>query len=211
MKMSLYVGYVQNADFDSFDDGLRHMYKQGIRYGDIVDAEFSERPLTLYAEKLHQAGLNVNSIVATKNIASEDKNIRECNIAAVKGYIDQMEKHKIPYLMVAPNVKPAKNEEQFNTMRVQMIESLFKIADYAKGSGVAVCIENQSTATRADSKMQDIRYILDSVSELGYTLDAGNFFCVGEDVLKAYDLLKDRLFYAHFKYWRFDRFGGFVR
>lgn len=59
--------------------------------------------------------------------------------------------------------------------------------------------------------MYDIRKILDAVSALGYVLDAGNFFCVGENVLTAYELLKDRLVHAHFKDWKWDLFGCEIR
>ena len=46
---------------------------------------------------------------------------------------------------------------------------------------------------------------------LGYVLDTGNFYCVNEDVLEAYNALKDRLVHVHCKDWKKDPFGDFVR
>ena len=72
-------------------------------------------------------------------------------------------------------------------------------------------IENQSSLVRADSKMEDIRYILDCVPQLGYVLDCGNYFCIGEDVLNAYEFLSDRLVRVHAKDWVFAPYGSCSR
>ena len=211
MRLSMYTGYVQNTGFTSFDEGLRAMYKSGIRHGDIVDAEFNEIHLLRYLEHLNYAGIMPNALVATQDIASVYERERNRNLAAVKEYVDLLEKYKVPYLMATPSVKEARSEEEFYVMRERLAEGFAELVDYAKGSGVKICMENQSVSTRADSKIDDIAYILKNVNGLGYTLDSGNFFCVGEDAVEAYERFKDRLVYAHFKDWKYDIYGGFVR
>ncbi len=211
MKLSMYTGYIRNAGFSDFEEGLSYMYTQGIRYGDIVDAELNEIPLFLYVEYLRACGMEPNALVATKNITAKNAKVRRRNMAELKGYIDLMNKYGIPYLMPAPSVKDAKSKDEFYALREIMIESLNELTEYAKGSGVKICMENQSVTTRPDSKIEDISYILSGVPNLLYTLDAGNFYCVGDDVLKAYDLFSGRMVYAHFKDWTEDKYGSFVR
>ena len=76
---------------------------------------------------------------------------------------------------------------------------------------MSVTIENQSLPSRPDSRISDIRYILDNLPELRLVLASGNFFCVGEDVIEAYTALSDRMIHAHVKDWRFSPTGAMSR
>ena len=207
MKISVYTGHVYMADFNSVEEGFSHMYNQGVRTGDIIDSEFNSVPFLMYNDILNNAGLKVNSIVSLADITSVDKNECTKNMAIVRGYLEHMEKRNIPFLMMAPRVKPATNDDEFYGMRERMIESYSMLIEYSRGSGVTICIENQSSLLRPDSEMQNIRYILDNVPELKFTLDTGNFYCIGEDFLEGYELLKDRIIHAHVKDWREEKYG----
>lgn len=211
MNLSMFTCYALRQDFATPQDAFRHFYEKGIRYGDIIDDELAAIPLPLYAEFLTEAGMVPGSLISILDIASFSEKERRKNIGAIKAYIDQMEKLKIPLLMLAPEVRGARSADEFKRMQELLIDGFSQVVEYAKGSGVTVTIENQSVSVRADSKMQDIRYILDCVPDLSYVLDAGNFFCVGEDVLEAYDLLRDRLVHVHFKDWNWNPYGGYVR
>lgn len=72
-------------------------------------------------------------------------------------------------------------------------------------------IENQSLLTRPDSKIEDISYILKSLPDLKFVLDTGNFFCVGEDVVKAYEILREKIVHVHVKDWRINPCGAMMR
>lgn len=207
MNLSIFASYVMNRVFPTPEIGLKHMYDQGMRCADISEGLLPVYPLHLQVEYFKEAGLKPNCFITTLDIATAGNDGVRKNIALVKGYIDQLERLDIPLIMLAPSVKRAHCEEEKSIMQEKMIESLLKICEYAKGSGVTPTIENQSSTLRADSKMNDIRKILDSVEGLGYVLDAGNFFCIGEDVTTAYSLLGDRLVHVHFKDWKWDPFG----
>lgn len=211
MDISMYTTYALRQNFASPSMALRHFYDKGVRYGDIVDNELSVYPLHLYCDFLTEAGIIPNALVSMVDIASLDDNKRMRSIAVVKGYIDQMEKLKMPLIMLAPEVKAAQSEDELKRIQELLIRGVSDIIEYTKGSGIKVTVENQSTLTRGDSKMDDIRYILDCVPNLGFVLDSGNFFCIGEDVLKAYELLSDRLVHMHAKDWTFHPYGAFVR
>jgi len=211
MELSMYTTYALNQNFSSPVEAFKHFYDKGVRFGDIVDDELSQYPLHLYCDYLREAEISPDALVSMLDIASFDKKTREKSMAKVKGYIDQMEKLSLSLIMLAPEVRQAIDEEELKRMQEILISGFSRIAEYAKGSGIKVTIENQSTLTRADSKMEDIRYILDCVPEIGFVLDCGNFFCIKEDVLKAYELLSDRIVRVHTKDWNFDPYGSFVR
>jgi len=211
MNLSIFASYVMNRVFPTPEIGLGHMYGQGVRCADISEGLLPTYPLHMQVEYFKDAGLKPECLITTLDIATKDAQTIRKNIALMKGYIDQLEKLGIPLIMPAPSVIYAQDQEAFDTMQETLTESLAILTEYAKGSGVTVCIENQSSATRADSSMHDIKKILDTVPDLGFVLDSGNFFCIGEDVLEAYELLKDRLVHAHFKDWEWNRFGRELR
>ncbi len=140
-----------------------------------------------------------------------DKKILDFTKNNSSGWIINEEKDDVPILMPAPTIGAAKNADEYKEMQNLLIEALTEVAEYAKGSGVKVVIENQSSLLRPDSKIDDLRYILEAVPELGFVLDSGNFFCIGEDVLKAYESLKDRMVRCHCKDWAFNPYGMYIR
>lgn len=211
MGISMYTTYALNLNFSNPVEAFRHFYGKGIRYADIVDDELEKYPLHYYCDCLKCAGIIPGALVSMIDIADFNKIQREKNIARVKGYIDQMEKLSIPILMPAPSVKRAESADELKAMQAVMVESFSHLVDYCKGTGIKIAIENQSSHTRPDSKIQDILEILDSVPGLGFIFDTGNFFCVGEDVLQAFDTFSKKTVHVHCKDWQLNPMGNFVR
>ena len=215
MKMSMYVAYAfskyKAGEFKSEVEALKYFYDRGIRYGTICNDEYAGYPLSKYVNILKEAGLETDSYVTIVNTASFDKTERRKNIDIVKRDIDEMEKLGIPIIMVAPSVELANTEEDMHKMREILVESFSEIAEYSKGAGIITTLENQSMIRRADSTIKDVKYILDSVPDLRYVFDAGNFFCVREDAVEAYEILKDKIVLAHYKDWDYVENGGFER
>lgn len=211
MNLSMYTAYANSKVFPSFSDGLRHFYGKGVRYGAFLDAELSQIPFHRYCDYLEDAGLQLDAFISTLDVVSFNEEKRKDNMSRLKEQIDLMEKRGIPILMIAPSVTAAKSEADRLWMRELMVESYSAAIDYAADSGVQVAVENFSLLTRSDSRMEDLRYLFDCVPKLGFVIDSGNFFCIGEDVLAAYELLRDRIIHAHFKDWAWDPFGDVVR
>lgn len=102
--------------------------------------------------------------------------------------------------MIVPcEVSDIDGPEDLPRARERMIEGLKLAVNEAKKYGVRVSIENFSTPKLPFSLVKDIRYILDSVGGLYFTFDTGNFVCVGEDGVNAYNTLKDRIVLIHLK------------
>lgn len=211
MNIAMYTRYVWGQDFPTPTDAFRHFYDKGVRYADIVDFELEEVPLHRYCGYLSDGGISPAALVSMLNILDFCKCERVKNIERVKSYIDRMEKFGIKILMLSPMISNAKNIDEFLKLRELMIASFNIVTDYAKNSGIAVAVENRSELTRPDSKTEDIRFILDNVSDLKLVFDTGNFFCVGENVLDAYKKLSEKILRVHVKDWKTDSFGCFVR
>lgn len=211
MNIAMYTRYVWGQDFPSPTEAFRHFYDKGVRYADIVDWELDEVPLHKYCSYLNDAGILPGALGSMTNILDFSKPERIKNIAKVKSYIDRIEKFGIGFLMLSPMISNAKNHDEFLKLQELMIDSFGKITHYAKSSGVTIAIENRSELTRPDSKIDDVRLILDNVPDLTLVFDTGNFFCVSENLFDAYNKLSDKISRVHMKDWKTDPFGVFVR
>lgn len=212
MNVSLYTVYARSMrEFDSSVSAFRHFSNKGIKYADILSSELKAISFEDYTSQLHEGGMELGSYIDLHDIASFTPKLRDENRAIVHEYIDKLSKHGVPKMMLAPAVTQAKNADEYKKMRELLIEGFADAVEYARGSGVTIMIENQSLPTRADSRVDDLLYILNSVPGLYFVFDTGNFFCVKEDPIKAYGCLRDKTIHAHVKDWAYDLFGGFTR
>lgn len=81
----------------------------------------------------------------------------------------------------------------------RMAEGLSYVARLGKEQGVTVTVEDFDDRNSPLAGMYGIYWFLQQVPELMYTLDTGNFLFYGENVLDAWELLKDRVAHVHCK------------
>lgn len=212
MNVSVYGVQIRRLiDGPGPEASLKHYRDMGIVAVDAVESELRELSLLDYDKYAHSAGMDFGAFVATADIITAEGAELEKNRALVKGYIDELDRLGVNKIMLAPTVINAESAEEFYDMRERMVEGFGEMVEYARGSGVKVTIENQSVAQRADSYIKDCKYIIDQLPELGFVFDAGNFFCVREDVLAAWDVLGDRSVHSHMKDWEYNDFGRIIR
>ena len=215
MKVSFFGYYAlqhaREGRFDSDRESFAHFKNLGVDYCDIFTSCLAKYPLTYYLESARQEGVDAGCLIAFENIADRNPVERRKYIMRIKEQIDTMHKYNIPMMMLAPQTGEAESLCEFNKMREYLVEGFSEVVSYAKDAGICVALENQSLRKRPDSTIADVRYILDNVEGLGYVLDTGNFYCINEDVIEAYESLKDRLVHVHCKDWIKDPFGDFVR
>lgn len=212
MNLSMYTQYARHlSNFESDVDAFKFFYGLGIRYGDILSSEFKVLSLEEYSKRLNEAGILVGSVVSLHETPSFTPSTAKAARDEVHSLIDRMEKLEIPKLMVAPKVDLVLCSDDFKRLRENMVEAYADAVEYATGAGIKVMIENQSITTRPDSRMRDIKYLLDTVPELYFTLDTGNFFCVKEDAFLAYELFHEKTIHAHVKDWAYNTYGSFTR
>lgn len=201
----------QVGRFDTAETAFAHFRERGARYTDIFTSNLADYPLTYYLKIVRGAGMDASSLISFEKIAADSPTDREKSIARVKEQTDDMEKYKIPMIMLAPQIEPCADRDEFYRRRELLVKGFSELCDYAAAAGVRLAMENQSLLTRPDSKTEDIAYIWECVPKLGYVLDTGNYFCIGEDVCAAYERFKDRTVHVHCKDWKWDDYGDFVR
>lgn len=214
MGLSFFTHYainqVDSGRFKTVEEAFKHCSDHGLKYGDLL-GRLDEYPMHMHCRMLEDAGIKPQCLIYCRNIAAFDDRQRKANIAMYKEQIDTMEKLNIPLLMAAPSIGILKSADEIKRAQEYLIEGFAELVDYTKGSGVTVAMENQSVHARPDSYIKDIKYILDSVPGLMYILDSGNYWCVGEDVLEAYETFKDKTVNVHCKDWKIIPYGEFIR
>lgn len=88
--------------------------------------------------------------------------------------------------------------EQNESVR-HMAERLAEMTAIGRKYGVTVTVEDFDDATSPLNGMYGIRWFLEKVPDLKFTLDMGNFAHVGEDVLAAAALLEPYIAHVHCK------------
>lgn len=81
----------------------------------------------------------------------------------------------------------------------RMMEGVTKAVKYGQKHGVTVTFEDFDLNTSPVCNMNGLKYFFDYVPDLKFTLDMGNFAYIGEDVLAAWDVLKDHVAHVHCK------------
>ena len=80
-----------------------------------------------------------------------------------------------------------------------MAEGLFRMTALGRKNGVAVTVEDFDDMASPLNGMYGIRWFLEQVPDLGFTLDMGNFAHAGEDVLTAAAFLWERILHVQCK------------
>ena len=136
--------------------------------------------------KLKDAGMEASSVYISCERKSTDSTSEKerflCDAA-------ELGSRKV---MVVP--KHIKNQEIKKT-----IEELQEICTLAKSYGIKVMIEDYDSDKSPCCGIENLRNLLDNVPDLGWAFDTGNFAYCGQDALKAFEILKDRLGHCHAK------------
>lgn len=159
--------------------------------------------------KKHNIKLKTVQIITSFAEGSKEKYLEE--IEKAKADIDKAQKLGAELVMVVPEVFDVHTEEDKIKVRDLIIKGMKELVDYAKNTSVTVTMENFSLHEYPYSTIDEMEYILKEVDGLKFTLDSGNFYCVGNDVIKAYDRLKDYIVNVHLKDFRDDENGIIIR
>lgn len=78
-------------------------------------------------------------------------------------------------------------------------DALRELVSYGQEKGVKVTLEDFDGHTSPCARMLPLKWLMEQVPGLGFTLDMGNFAYSGEDVTAAFELLRDYVVHVHCK------------
>lgn len=160
-------------------------------------------------ERLQSCGLRVSCIYEFFEMDSKDesakiKKLLETaaklgteKVLIVPGFVAHEEAAELQYCMKDAVRISAFLEKNSKTQR--MAEGLSYAARMGAELGVQVTVEDFDDCRSPLYGRRGVRWFLDRIPELQYTLDLGNFVGNEEDVREAWELLQDRVVHVHCK------------
>ena len=190
----------KNGQYENASEAFKAVSDLGFKSTELASCEFSYLlSFDEYKENFKKYNIRLKTVQIITSFAegSEEKYLTE--IQKAKEDISTAEELGAEFVMVVPEVFDVNTEEDKIKTRDIIIKGMRELVEYAKGTSVTVTMENFSLYEFPYSTIEEMEYILENVPGLKYTLDSGNFYCVKNDVLKAYDRLKNYVVNVHLK------------
>lgn len=207
MKLSIFTQHIWDMATDrgwTRDQAMEQAAGLGITGVEITYGEFQKILPADYKAALDRHGLKTVCIHSSMPLCSGDELVFQGALADGRTLIDTAALMGAPnVLIVASDGSDIANEEDRERAKSRMICGLRELAAYGAARGVCATLENFSVPRYPFSYVDDLESIYQAVPGLGYTLDAGNFTCVGENVLDAYERLKPYMVHLHVKEWAY--------
>lgn len=189
----------------------------GVREAGIEAVEMELAYLESHEEThtlLREAGLQVSCIYQFYEMDAADEKVQQKEREKARRHIAMAKRVGAKRILVVPGFLADEEAQEMKKCAdyVQMsafMESNAKIQRIKEGmqyivalgekEGVIVTVEDFDDYKSPVSGMQGILWFLKNVPGLRYTLDMGNFVYSDEDVLEAWELLKDYVSHVHCK------------
>lgn len=171
-----------------------------------------------YARELGVEAVEVsaNNLLGREDELGQELAMTDLEISAVPGYFDfgrdfDVERQALPLLeacgylgasklLVIPGfIDETVSQDQRQAEMETMVEGVNRLADLAISHGIHLVMENFDDTRAPFSTCQGVRRFLDECPGLSCAFDSGNFRFAGEDLLEAYQVLKDRIEHVHLK------------
>lgn len=203
VSMYSYVSAVKSErlDFAGFIREAKRIGAKGVELLDFfyTDAE-SERAIC--QDVLAETGLVCGVFSVANNFAKTDETDRTAALKRIEFGVDEAVKFGAKTVRVFAGDVPADGAISYESGVNWIIEGLTSAADYAKGAGVRLALENHG---KLAGKSSQVRHIVDSVRQncghdsLGANPDTGNFLLVGEKGEDGVRSVADLAYMVHFK------------
>ena len=211
MKWSVYSPILTHNKYMAADAFIRFVRTCGIRAVEIMSVELKEQSLTAFKEYYNHFDLDVTGFILFTDFVNLEGSVYTEEMQRVRELLKEVQENDIRHVMVVPGVKGVKCPADKLAARERIVAGMKEIVSYAAEKDITVTMENYSLHTHPYSTVEEMLYLMEQVPGLKYTMDMGNFYCVKEDVLKAYERLKPYLVHAHVKDWVADPFGYIIR
>lgn len=118
-------------------------------------------------------------------------------VLIVPGFLEEPEARELNACSQDPAAVARFMESHASTCRVR--DALRELAVYGREKGVKITLEDFDGYASPCAGKYALKWLMEQVPGLGYTLDMGNFAYSDEDVKEAYELLKPYIVHVHCK------------
>ena len=197
MKISVFYHHVRSAAAQqgvSLEEMMQRVKALGVDYLEM-DMEVADH-IEETAALLDRVGLKASNICVGYPWAKEPDNmLDDIQIRMAKAFHSDK-------IMPIPGLysSEAKDPQEL----ANMLQGMTTLAEKALKEGLHICIEDFDNALSPIATIEGMKYFTDRIPNLCVAFDTGNFYFVNQSVLRAYDMLYDRIIHVHLK----DRADG---
>ncbi|MNJ45819.1 Inosose dehydratase [compost metagenome] len=143
---------------------------------------------------LDQAGLTVSLMYGFFDF------VNDTNIQDGYDFIDRAVYMGAPKVLIIPGfAKVGDTNETREIAKHRMAQALTQLVDYAAQHKITVTMEDFDDELATYRSSEELLWFMTKVPGLACTFDTGNFLYCGEDVLDAFDCVKDYIVHVHCK------------
>lgn len=197
------------AKLATFYDHIRDIARQENIF--VTDALLKARELGIQA--VEASG---NNILGREDEFGQEVAMADMEIATIPAYFDFGNDQDVkrqaspileaaqflgaPRLLVIPGFwAPEDTPQQREDKTARMTQCVAQLGELALEYGLSLVMEEYDNQLSPISTIAGVRRFLDQCPGLECAFDTGNFRFAGEDVLEAYDRLRDRIGHVHLK------------
>lgn len=194
MKIGVFYHHVECAAKEkglSMEEMLHWVKEQGIDYVELDSTAIED------AEKLSgllsKAGIGVSSICRFYDWNKDASDFHDFI------QIRQAKALNCSKIMVIPGLYTSEDEEIRKEENQKILSAMEVFCEKAAAEGLTVTIEDFDNHQSPIATIEGMKWFLDRVPQLMVTLDTGNFYYSGEDVMDAKEVFSDRIVHVHCK------------
>jgi len=213
MKISVFYEHIEKACEQTkkpLEEVLEHVKKSGIdgieMDYDMLSSEDDEQSILT---SLKKAGLVISSIYGFCHLDSDPEEQKCLDV------IDQAAKNGCSRVLLVPGFFSEADAKIFgesaddwektvafmqsNQVVQNIMAGLRRAVAYAKENNVIVTLEDFDSTLSPSSRSNALKWFMEQVPGLCWTLDAGNFAYSSENILDAYEVLRTYTAHVHCK------------
>ena len=210
MKLSVFYDHILQAESQSgkpIEELLSGVRAAGIEAVEIRLEYLLEHEDTM--ELFKRTGLGLSCIYEFYDMDIRDElekihrhiataaRVHAGKVLVVPGFLSKEEAEEMRALL--GNYEQLQDYFNHNTKIQSMAKGLRDCVRIGQEAGITVTVEDFDDIKSPLSCMNGVRWFLENIPGLRYALDMGNFVYQGEDVLEAWELLKDKVSHVHCK------------
>ncbi len=203
MKIAVFYHHIREAAKQAGmteEQVLVQLRKAGVGYAEADFDDLVKNPEMIV--RLNEAGLSVSSIYCFFDFALRKEEDRVWQL------IKTAHQARCRQVMVIPGFYYSEEKEARREALDRMVHMTGAFCQLASANGLTVTMEDFDDSRSPIKNSRGLLYFAERIPELKITFDTGNFVFCGEDVLEAFERLKDKIVHVHCKDRRIEGFDA---